>query len=225
MGKFRWKGWLTRRNIVSFLAGLVPAGGLGGWAILSLESNREETPQGLRSAEVFTEDELALLEVLFRVMLPSSVATLELRRWALRFDRWVAGYDSSAQRDHSLIRPTRGNVDFSMEATPLSTYREQLASFDTDERLEVGDPSCEEKVRECIRRALDHPVTETTVRWDRQTVPGVVPRSPQGRSLVLDLLSFYYRSREAHDRLYGREIRRYECRGLGSVEQPPTEVA
>ena len=215
-----WKTWLTRRRVLALLGGLAPAGVAGWWV-----ANRRDANEGLRAAqrpESFDGEELVLLERILRIVLPSDLTDGEIRRWALRFDRWVTDYDPNAQRDHSMIRPTRGDADFSVDPSPLGSYRDQLAELAL---VAVGSPSAlEEAVRESVRSASTRSVGQTTVRWDRQEKPGI-PTIPRGDNLTLDLLSFFYRSREAHDRLYGRQIQRYLCRGLAGVGERPPEFS
>lgn len=48
-----------------------------------------------------------------------------------------------------------------------------------------------------------------------------LPRIPDGKNIVADLMSFYFRSAEANDLCYQAAIQRDTCRGLeGSSRKP-----
>jgi hypothetical protein len=48
-----------------------------------------------------------------------------------------------------------------------------------------------------------------------------LPRLPDGKSVIADLMSFYFRSAGANDLCYRAEIGRETCRGLaGSSKEP-----
>ena len=48
-----------------------------------------------------------------------------------------------------------------------------------------------------------------------------LPRIPEGKSVIADLMSFYFQSAEANDFCYGAAIQRDTCRGLeGSSRKP-----
>ena len=49
-----------------------------------------------------------------------------------------------------------------------------------------------------------------------------LPRMPDGRHIVSDLMSFYFYGSDANDLCYRAAIRRHDCRGLqGSEDAPP----
>jgi hypothetical protein len=49
-----------------------------------------------------------------------------------------------------------------------------------------------------------------------------LPRSPDGKHVIADLMSFYFHGSDANDLCYRAAIRRDSCRGLeGSGDPPP----
>jgi hypothetical protein len=82
----------------------------------------------------------------------------------------------------------------------LANYRRQLA--------ELGaEPSAE-----TVARSLDAAgVTD-------------LPRTPDGRHVASDLMTFYFRSSDANDLCYRAAIGRDQCRGLAGSENPPKEL-
>ena len=52
-----------------------------------------------------------------------------------------------------------------------------------------------------------------------------IPRIPDGKSVIADLMSFYFRSADANDLCYQADIKRDTCRGLaGSSKKPNAKV-
>ena len=52
-----------------------------------------------------------------------------------------------------------------------------------------------------------------------------IPPGPGGANILLDLLSFFYRSPRAVDVFHGRSIGALSCRGLDGVDRPPTPLS
>ena len=215
------KRWLSRRHVLAFLGGLIPASLGGWWALSRLRQSDVPGTSDAPRPQSFDATELMLIERILRVVLPSALSDADIGAWAMRFDRWVTNYDPNAETDHSFIRPTRGDAEFSVAPSPLGAYRDQLESLGPS--LERSEDERREAIHASIREVAAASVEQTTVRWDRQEKAGI-PSIPRGENLILDLLSFYYRSRDAHDRLFGREIRRYACRGLHTVGRRPPET-
>jgi hypothetical protein len=51
-----------------------------------------------------------------------------------------------------------------------------------------------------------------------------IPPGPTGANILLDLLSFFYRSPRAVDLFHGRSIAALSCRGLEGVDRPPAAL-
>lgn len=51
-----------------------------------------------------------------------------------------------------------------------------------------------------------------------------LPRIPEGKSVIADLMSFYFRSAEANDLCYRAAIKRDTCRGLDGSNKKPASL-
>jgi hypothetical protein len=70
--------------------------------------------------------------------------------------------------------------------------------------------------------ALPVPLTKDSVESALEAAQiKEMPRLPDGKSLIADLVSFYFRSADANDLCYRAAIGRETCRGLaGSGKEP-----
>ena len=70
--------------------------------------------------------------------------------------------------------------------------------------------------------ALPVPLTQEAVAGAlKQAQVKDIPRLPDGKSVIADLMSFYFRSADANDLCYRAAIQRDTCRGLeGSSKKP-----
>ena len=74
--------------------------------------------------------------------------------------------------------------------------------------------------------ALPTPLTKQAVAaaLDQAQIKDM-PRVPDGKSVIADLMSFYFRSADANDLCYQADIKRDTCRGLaGSSKKPNAKV-
>lgn len=111
---------------------------------------------------------------------------------ATAFIRWAREYRPGAEMEHG-YGFTRLR---SKPPSPAPLYLKQLAA--------LQEPS-----RESIVAALEEAkITD-------------LPRTPDGRHVIADLMTFYFRSSDANDLCYRAEIGRDRCRGLAGSEQPP----
>jgi hypothetical protein len=112
-------------------------------------------------------------------------------------------------------------------AEQFETYvREYRPGADTEHgygftRVRPKPPSpAAEYVRQLA--ALPVPLTRATVEAALEAAQiKDLPRLPDGKSVIADLMSFYFRSAEANDLCYRAAIERETCRGLaGSSKEP-----
>jgi hypothetical protein len=112
-------------------------------------------------------------------------------------------------------------------AEQFETYvREYRPGADTDHgygftRVRPKPPSpAAEYVRQLA--ALPMPLTRGAVEAALEAAQiRDLPRLPDGKSVIADLMSFYFRSAEANDLCYRAAIERETCRGLsGSSNEP-----
>lgn len=114
-------------------------------------------------------------------------------RAAERFIEYVRGYRGGAETDHGYgVTYLRRKP-----ASPAAEYVKQLAALERP------------ATRESVKRALD--------------AAGVkeMPRVPDGKNVIADLMSFYFRSSEANDLCYQAAIGRDQCRGLAGSDRAP----
>jgi hypothetical protein len=114
---------------------------------------------------------------------------------AARFAEWVRGYRAGAEMEHGYGFTRLRNKP----PLAVANYARQLAALGT------------QPTAESVAAALD----EAQVKE--------LPRTPDGRHVASDLLSFYFRSSEANDLCYRAAIGRDLCRGLAGSENPPKE--
>lgn len=110
-----------------------------------------------------------------------------------QFERWVRDYRPGAEMDHGY-----GFTRIRAKASsPASNYMAQLD-------------------------ALPEPVTRVGVELAiEQAGIKELPRSPDGKHVASDLMSFYFHSADGNDLCYRAKIERERCRGLDGSENPP----
>ena len=143
------------------------------------------------------------LRALAPVVLPAELGTAGIDHTAEAFVRWVQGYRANAEMDHGY-----GNTRLrSKGASPAAGYLRDLEALRP--ALLSGDPDTR---RQAVTSALEQAkITD-------------LPRTPDGRHIAADLMSFYFRSSDANDLCYRAAIGRDLCRGLEGSEQAPAPL-
>lgn len=143
-----------------------------------------------------------VLGALASVVLPSELGAERIRVVAQSFERWVREYRPGAEMDHGYgftrIR--------SKQASPAPAYLRQLESLRP--ALTTGDAVSR-------RHAVETALEEARI--------ADLPRTPDGRHVAADLMSFYFRGSDANDLCYRAAIGRDQCRGLAGSDNPPPE--
>jgi hypothetical protein len=141
----------------------------------------------------FPGSQSAALRELAALVLPSSLGKAGADRIAEQFERYVREYRAGADTDHGYgVTRVRPKP-----ATPAPEYMKQLAALPTP----------------LTRVAVEKSLEESQVKD--------MPRLPDGKSVIADLMSFYFRSADANDLCYRAAIQRETCRGLeGSGKEP-----
>ncbi len=132
--------------------------------------------------------------------LPSELGRTGTDRVAGQFERWVREYRPGADMDHG-YGFTRVR---SKPPAPAPAYLNQLEAL--REPMAKGDAAAK---REAVEEALE-----------RANIKDL-PRSPDGKHVIADLMSFYFRGSDANDLCYRAAIRRDSCRGLEGSDNPP----
>jgi len=112
---------------------------------------------------------------------------------AAQFERYIREYRPGADTDHG-YGFTRIRPK---PPSPAAEYQRQLAALPVP------------LTREAVEAALE----AAQIRD--------IPRLPDGKNVIADLMSFYFRSAEANDLCYRAAIERDTCRGLAGSSQEP----
>jgi hypothetical protein len=142
--------------------------------------------------------------VLATVVLPSELGPDGVRDVVRRFQLWVRDYRAGAEMDHGYgftrIR-TKAPSPAPQYLRQLEALRPLLSSGDADAR----------------RKAIEAALEEAKITD--------LPRTPDGRHIAADMMSFYFRSSDANDLCYHAAIGRDLCRGLKGSENPPAPLS
>ena len=148
----------------------------------------------------FPGQEAPTLRALATLILPSELGRNGTDRIAERFERWIRDYRPGADTEHG-YGFTRVRAK---PPSPAPTYLAQLGTL--RESLTGTDPATR---RHAIEAALE------------QAKIKELPRMPDGKHIITDLMSFYFQSADANDLCYRAAIQRYNCRGLDGSDNPP----
>ncbi len=143
--------------------------------------------------DVFTHQQRAMLAEVSAVVLPSELGKAGTEAVVKNFENYVREYHGGADTDHG-YGFTRV---VPKPPSPAIAYVQQLSSFSSP----------------LTKAAIEQHLQQAKVKD--------LPRVPDGRSIVADLMSFYFRSSEANDLCYLRAIGRDQCRGLAGSELAP----
>jgi hypothetical protein len=148
------------------------------------------------------------LLALAEVVLPSALGEDGRRRAADAFLQWLADYRPGAELDHGYGDPRLAQA----AGSPAVRYRTQMADVQRRCGGAVARTALADR-RRIVAQALD----ESGVR--------TLPPLPDGSHVVTDLMSHYFNGPDANDRVHGRYIGRFACRGLPGSEDRPTPLS
>ena len=144
----------------------------------------------------FTPKQSAVLGQLAALVLRSALGDSGTQSVAEKFERYVREYRPGADTDHGY-----GFTHVAPKPpSPAGTYAAQLDALPSP------------LTREAIQQSL------------RASSVKDLPRGPEGKNVVADLMSFYFRSTEANDLCYMAHIGRDECIGLAGTSHPPAPL-
>jgi hypothetical protein len=147
-------------------------------------------------AAAFPGNQSDALRRIAALVLPSELGTEGSGRVASQFERYVREYRAGADTDHGYgVTRVRPKPP-----SPAADYLKQLA-------------------------ALPKPLTRDAIQSALEA-SGVkdLPRLPDGKNVIADLMSFYFRGSDANDLCYRAAIHRDTCRGLEGSDQPPAPL-
>jgi hypothetical protein len=141
----------------------------------------------------FPGNQSTTLKNLAAMVLPTALGRAGTDRIAGDFERYVREYRPGADTEHG-YGFTRVRPK---PPSPAPEYLRQLAALPVP----------------LTREAIEAAIESAQVRD--------LPRLPDGKSVIADLMSFYFRSAEANDLCYRAAIQRETCRGLAGSSQEP----
>ena len=144
----------------------------------------------------FPADQGEVLRKVAALVLPSQLGAAGSNQVASRFESYVRKYRPGADTEHGYGKTQVRPKPPSPAATYLAQLKELSAAV----------------TPESIERMLD-------VLQAKE-----LPRLPNGKNVVVDLMSFYFRSSDANDLCYELEIGRDKCRGLSGSEKIPAPL-
>jgi hypothetical protein len=166
------------------------------WLTASLAPFRPAFLRAQAQLETFSAREHAVLEDLALVVLPSSLGSGGCKKIASEFAVYVRDYRAGADTEHGY-----GFTHVVPKPpSPARRYAEQL-------------------------RALPSPLTQASVKQVLTKADiKELPRVPDGKNVIADLMAFYFLSSDANDLCYGAAIERDKCRGLAGSDRPPAQL-
>jgi hypothetical protein len=130
------------------------------------------------------------------LVLPSELGSAGSARVAAQFEKYVREYRPGADTDHGYgVTRVRPKPQ-----SPVAAYMKQLAVLPSP------------LTRETIQSALEQEGIKD------------LPRLPDGKSVIADLMSFYFRGSDANDLCYRAAIQRDTCRGLDGSDKAPAPL-
>jgi hypothetical protein len=166
------------------------------WLTVSLAPFRPAFLRAQAQMQTFSPHEHAVLEDLALVVLPTSLGSGGCKKIASEFAVYVRDYRAGADTEHG-YGFTRV---VPKPPSPARRYAEQLS-------------------------ALPSPLTQASVKQAlTQADIKELPRVPDGKNVIADLMAFYFRSSDANDLCYRAAIERDKCRGLAGSDQPPAQL-
>jgi hypothetical protein len=143
------------------------------------------------------------LRQLAAVILPAELGRSGADRIADQFEQWVRDYRPGVGMEHG-YGFTRLR---SKPPSPAAAYLVQLEAL----RAPLAEAGAAGQ-RKAIEAALD----QANIRD--------LPRQPDGKHVIADLMSFYFHGSDANDLCYRAAIQRDSCRGLQGSDNPPLSL-
>jgi hypothetical protein len=162
------------------------------------------------AAPALTPAQVATLQALAQVVLPSALGASGRDDAVRTFVGWVRNYKEQADRGHGY-----GNSQLSTPtgSSPAARYPEQFAALDTAARAS-GAASF-------VALSIDGRRAVVTAALEGPPAVRALPAHPTGANLVADFMGLYFNGPDARDLCYQAAIGRDTCRGLDGSDQAP----
>ena len=165
-------------------------------------------------APPITDAQIAALNSIAEVVLPTAVGREERDRVVAGFVAWVRNYKEGAEMGHgygaSTLRAPSG-------ASPALRYPAQFAALDDAAKAKGATSFATSSIgdrRGVIEATLNGPPPVTRL-----------PAQPTGQNLIADFMGFYFTSSEAWDLAYQAQIGRDKCRTLDGSDAAPEPIS
>jgi hypothetical protein len=164
-------------------------------------------------APAFSTAEIASLESIAEIVLPSDLGADGRKRVVAAFVAWVKEYREGADRGYGYGAST---VSAPMGPSPARRYPEQLGALDAGARTNGAGSFA----------ALPADARRAQIEASLASMQGGarLPARPTGANLIADLMGFYFNSADAWNLAYRARIDRDSCRALAGSEQPPAPM-
>jgi hypothetical protein len=170
-----------------------------------------------RDARTLANDYADDVDAMALALLPSALSPDAVHAVAVDFFRWLESQDPTAELNHLGFLLTRD----ALSTRPPGAHRRPVGASNYLKEIDVlRRQIAPRRLSDLSREELRHLLTAFLVAAGARGIPA----GPNGGSLSLDLLSFFYRSPEATDLFHERRIGAMTCRPLDSVGQSPPPV-
>jgi hypothetical protein len=162
----------------------------------------------LAQATAFEIERAPMLKEIAAAVLPETLGRAGTDAVAALFGQWLIDYRAGVAMDHG-YGATRVQRT---PPLPFAVYARQMAALDraAADRGAGGFAA----LSLASRRAV-------VVDALRTANLDTMPQRPNGQHIVMDLMTFYFRSSDANDLCYRAKVQRHACRGLRDALSPP----
>lgn len=158
------------------------------------------------------------LKVITRALLPAGVGRDGTDTVAVEFVRWLALQRPGAELNYLALRFRPAEPGAVRPGTPRAVVTGANYIRQIEQLRSQARPRHLAQLDRIEMSVLLTSALQTSGARD-------IPPGPGGANILLDLLSFFYRSPRAVDLFHGRRIGALSCRGLDGVDRPPAVLS
>jgi len=166
----------------------------------------------LFAAAPFTDPQVDTIRGIAEVVLPTALGRQDREQVVGRFVAWFTNYRAGADMGHSYGGGSGFRLPNPSGPSPASRYAPQFTALDAAAHAKGAASFAAAPLGD--RRAI----VEATLSASQN---GRLSARPNGNSLILDVMGFYFSSADAFDLCYNADIGRETCRGLPGSDRAP----